>query len=528
MQDQQQHYITVPATASYPTTAGQHPVRRGITARDLLAVGFRHKRAIAITFLGIFLSALAAAVLLPKYEAEMKVLVKRERMDPLVTGQSDSVPQSARVAITAEEVNSEVELLRSRDLLRAVVLADGAHQQTGWSFMEWARGEPSEEDRIENAIKKIESRLSVEPLRKTNVISVRYAADDPNDAAKVLRHLADAYLEKHLAVNRPPGQFEFFDKQAEHYRKELEATQAKIEDFSRTTDTVAPDLERNMSLEKLKEFEAGLQQTKAAIAETTHRIRVLRQQEASTPRRLTTKVRTLDNPDLLQQLKSSLLSLELKRRELLTKYTPEYRLVREIDDQIAQTRAAIASTAKEPLRDETTDVDPAYEWSRTELAKAQAELQSLKARAASFEKSMGEYGTRSQTLNETALKQQELLRAAKTQEESYLLYSRKREEARISDALDKQRIANVALAEEPSPPRSPKNSALLYAFAGLLLATLGGVAVGFVAEYLDPSFRTPAEVHDYLELPVLAVFPAPAAAGAETVTQSSSFDLNER
>ena len=48
-----------------------------------------------------------------------------------------------------------------------------------------------------------------------------------------------------------------------------------------------------------------------------------------------------DNPQLQEKLKSKLLELELRRTELMTKFQPSYRLVQEVDQQIAQAKTAI-------------------------------------------------------------------------------------------------------------------------------------------------------------------------------------------
>ena len=58
---------------------------------------------------------------------------------------------------------------------------------------------------------------------------------------------------------------------------------------------------------------------------------------------MTTLVRSSDNSQLLQQLKSTLLNLELKRTELLTKYEPTYRLVGEVEHQIRDVKATISA-----------------------------------------------------------------------------------------------------------------------------------------------------------------------------------------
>src|SRR6476659_7335573 len=102
---------------------GHHNGGRAPTLRDLLTIAFRHRRLMAISFLGILAAAAIVAMLQPKrYSAGIKILVKRERVDPVVTAEASAQPQFA-LAVTEEDMNSEVELLKSRDLLEKVVLA---------------------------------------------------------------------------------------------------------------------------------------------------------------------------------------------------------------------------------------------------------------------------------------------------------------------------------------------------------------------------------------------------------------------
>jgi capsular polysaccharide biosynthesis protein len=89
-----------------------------------------------------------------------------------------------------------------------------------------------------------------------------------------------------------------------------------------------------------------------------------------------------------------------------------------------------------------------------------------------------------------------------------LLYKQKREEARIADALDRQRIVNVAIAEAATVPALPARPHLaLTLLLGTLLACLVSPGVAFVVDYFDPSMRTPDELHDVLQIPVLAALP---------------------
>ena len=482
---------------------------RPASLRDVAAPLFRHRQLVMVSFVVIFLGAVVAALLLPKeYQSEMKILVKRGRVEA-----SLGVPPQP--AISEEELNSEVELLKGHDLLEKVVVAckldrvREEHFWDGWSgAVKAASASPEgEAPSVSRAVQRLASQLQVEPVKKTDLIRVSYESSDPERSAKVLATLANLYLEKHVAVYRAPGAVDFFQRETERYRTELAAAEERLKEFDRTEGVVAPELERQILI-KLADFDATLRSTQVSISETEQRMRKLELQLATTPSRETTAIRTADNAALLQQLKTTLLDLELKRTSLLEKFAPGYRPLVEIEKQIAQTKAALQSAENTPLWDETTDREPTHLWLKEELAKAKADLAAFEARAVATARVTELYASKARTIDEKGTAQQDLLREAKAAEDNYLLYRRREEEARISDALDKERIVNVALAEAPTVPALPSRPRPLFTLlVGTLLAGLVSVGLAFVSDYFDPSFRTPEEVRQALHLPVLAAVP---------------------
>jgi uncharacterized protein involved in exopolysaccharide biosynthesis len=476
------------------------------SSRDLIAIGFRHQRAIIITFCAILLGAVLAAVLQPyKYQATTEFLLERSRMDPVVSPGQENNSSVMRSEVTEEELNSEVELVQSDDVLRQVVLATGLQKRR--RFLSFVGMQDTEQEKIAKAIGRLRKELAIETVKKSNLISVSYSSTDPRMAAKVLQALDEAYLQKNLAVHHPPGQFEFFDQEAESYKKNLADAELQLKAFSEQEGGVSPQLARDITLQKLNEFAASLQQTYADIATTDKRIEALQKQSGTTPQRMTTQLHSTDDAQVLQGLKSTLMTLELKRTELLTKYQPTYPLVQEVDKQLAETRDSIAAEESKPLREETTDRNPTYAWINEELAKAQADEAGLKARAAATQAIIAKYQVNAHDLEQKGIVQQDLLRKVKTEEENYLLYQHKREEARMSDALDRTRILNVAIAEQPTVPALPSNSRSSVLLLGMLLATCVSLGTAFVLEYANPSFRTPSEVFSELSIPVLAAVP---------------------
>ena len=62
-----------------------------ITLRDVVAVLFRQRRLLTVSFVGILLLAIVlSGALSPSYKAEMKILVRHGRVDPVVTSQSNT------------------------------------------------------------------------------------------------------------------------------------------------------------------------------------------------------------------------------------------------------------------------------------------------------------------------------------------------------------------------------------------------------------------------------------------------------
>src|SRR6266571_754667 len=91
--------------------------------RDFLEIGFRQRRVIINSFLGIFSVAVLLGFLVPKkYEAQMKILVRHERAESVVSPERES-PVQWRTEVSEEELQSEAELIKSRDLLTKVVVA---------------------------------------------------------------------------------------------------------------------------------------------------------------------------------------------------------------------------------------------------------------------------------------------------------------------------------------------------------------------------------------------------------------------
>jgi uncharacterized protein involved in exopolysaccharide biosynthesis len=145
----------------------------------------------SVHFLAVLAGAIAVTVLLPnRYSARMKILVKNQRVDLAITPEATSGGAAPTIEneVSENQINSEIELLTSNDLLTQVVNETGlARADSGGWF-----GKPAPEAaRVEKAVTALSKDLTITPVRKANIITVSYSSGSPQMAAAVLKKLGD-------------------------------------------------------------------------------------------------------------------------------------------------------------------------------------------------------------------------------------------------------------------------------------------------------------------------------------------------
>lgn len=203
-----------------------------------------------------------------------------------------------------------------------------------------------------------------------------------------------------------------------------------------------------------------------------------------------------------------MVELQNKRTQLLTKFRADDRLVKEVDQQIRTTRAAMEKASRETATEQSTDLNPLRQTLETELARARVDQAGALGRLEMVSKQVGEYEGQLSRLEGITAEYENLNRKVKENSENYQLYKKKEEEARITDELDQNKITNVSIAEAPMRtqlpvrPNRPMNL-VLGIFLGVLLS-LGGVVV---AEFLRDTVLTPHELEALTGKAVLVSIP---------------------
>jgi uncharacterized protein involved in exopolysaccharide biosynthesis len=428
----------------------------------------RRGRLLAALFLLMF-GAAAAYVLTrpPRYEAQMKLLLKRARSEaPLDVERR----QAGMVAteLSDGEIESEIELFRNRDSLAAVVREYGLAAEL--------RGPASEPARVALAVQQLGKRLSVFRIEKTNLIAVSLRDRDPERAARLLGRLAEIYLAKHTVLHRNQDSSQFFARQAEIYAQELDQAQRQLAEFRERHRVSLLAAEKEAALRRQDELERALQQTGSEIESARDRVAELRRQVRELPETVETQSRVARSETLLERLKATLLELENKRTELLTKYDSSYRLVREVDRQIEDTRRMLEQEQQARVVDRTSALNPLRQSLKGDLLRTETELAGLLAKRDKLAADLKQVRAGLVGLERITAEHDDLARRVKLAEENFLLYQRKREESRLADAMDRERILNVSIVEQAAPPAVPVDqhraallllSAVMAAFASL-------------------------------------------------------------
>jgi len=114
---------------------------------------------------------------------------------------------------------------------------------------------------------------------------------------------------------------------------------------------------------------------------------------------------------------------------------PEDRMIKQIDQQIADTKVAMEGANSLSATEEATDVNPLRSSLEAELAKNESNSSGLRARSAMLAKQLIDYQRSLGTLRQDTPEDDRLLREIKETEDNFFLYSKKREEARIAEAM---------------------------------------------------------------------------------------------
>ena len=445
--------------------------QRSTTPRDVARVLFRQRRKMVLFFGAVIGLTLLVIALYPRaYSSESKLFLRIGResvaLDPTVTTGPTNLLQKTQ----ADEVNSSLNILSSRALLERVVEHVGAARILDVP----PTGDPS----AANA----ESSDGI----------VRRAVDFARgcvDGLLITLHLSDPCSERDLAIRRlEKGVMASAPK---------ESTVITISYAARSPELAhdVVDAITNVFLEEhLRLYHsAGALDFFSAQAEQLHRELLAAQTELRDRKNAFQLTSNTNRPSILEKskeaLRQKLYDLEQQESDLKSRYTDEYPPLQEIRRQLAEAENLLTVSPADPPAATGTGLRvPAVPQVANEPRRdLDADLQ---------------------TVNDQGYQLAQLELGVQLLEGKYRLHVEKLEQARINDALERQHISNVEVAQAATLVRRPEapQKRLLF-LLGLIVATAGALGLAFLAESLDQSLRTVEQVEAKLGLPVLLTLP---------------------
>jgi uncharacterized protein involved in exopolysaccharide biosynthesis len=471
--------------------------RDALSLRDLADVLFRKKLWLAAGLLLVLASAAAFVALSPpRYRSDMLFLVKNDRPDTGLT--SNNTVTFVSRELQESQMGTEVQLLTSDELLSSVLVKLGTVK------------DPSNGPAMERALRKLRKELRVTPGLKSTMISVSVTADSAAGATSLLNTLASSYLEKHLAIHKVAGGLEFFRGETARTSEELESAQNTLAQFDESHNTVQLDQQKTQKVKNLADLETAYSEAIAAQKDSQSRSDALQTQLSAAAPRITTQSRTVPNQYSAERLNTMLVELNNKRTELLTKFQPTDRMVQEVDQQIAQTSSALEETRREVSKEEATDVNPLRQTLQADLLQSDNRRAGLSGRAAALRIQILQARTQLDGMSKVTGQHDDLIRAVKDAETHYQALSTQFEQAKLDEQMDRERMANMAVAEAPTQTNVPEPRIDINMIAAATLGVLLVIGMVLMSGMRRSQVFTPWELEGLIGAPVLGAIPLAA------------------
>ena len=173
-----------------------------------------------------------------------------------------------------EVVNSEIQILSSRELIEKVLTT----LKVETVYPDLVKSPPSKMTPLQAAILAFEKKLTVEGVKKSNVIEVSFQHKDPQVAARAVNLLVDDYKEKHLQVFSDP-QSSFLEKQLADYEQKLKESESRMEAFKQKNRVFSLEEQRSLLLKQRMELDTSLKTTRNQVDELRNKLSSLKSQQ---------------------------------------------------------------------------------------------------------------------------------------------------------------------------------------------------------------------------------------------------------
>jgi len=501
-----------PAPPSYPAPAEQP----GDDTLNLFALWrpiWRRKGSIlTLVLVVMMLAALVVLAITPQYRASATLLIEENTPNVLSIQQMYGVEGGS-----SEYLQTQFELLRSRELAERVVqeLNLTLHpefdpRQTssplaslrGWlggfdlgdmlpftlpGDLESDEG-PSEEEILDQVVKSFMARTTIKPVPKTQLVRVQIEMADAETAAWAANKLAQTYIDaqREAKMQMTEATTLWMNERMAGLKEQLEASELALQAYRDQENLVDLQGVKTVPGGELTDIRSELVDARRARAEAESQYRQVAEMKDGGWQRLATTPAVLGDT-LVQQFKTRQAEAQARVDELAQRYGPKHPKM-----QAARTDLATATAA---LKTQVAQVVAGIE------RQYQLKLANEQTLQLEFDRNRDQI----QQISRKEFKLSELQREVNTNRSLYDTFLTRLKESVATADLDAGNARVVDKAVLPDRPVSPRKG-LIVAAAGIL-ALLFGAALSVLLDALNNTFKSPEEIEEKLNLPVLGILP---------------------
>ena len=458
--------------------------------RELPAIVWVHKKLVLILFAVII--AVGGALLwrvIPLYESSIRILIVPEEE------QHNALTETGTVLTNNKEINSELEILRSKENIAAAI-TDLTRESNSSA---------------ELSLPEIAAQLTASVVENSNIIQVTYRAPSPQQAALFLNLLFQKYSEQRQQLRQQEAVATTLRARSATFNRQSEQATASLKNLDTVAGIIPATDSEDLLRKEFYDLQKQAEATRTEKREVEQQLITLKTQLATQPEQLeigsvTKYVQALD------KMKEELIALEMQRTQLLQKYQPNHRLVRDVDQRIAQVKELMAREEMNPPHERSFALNETRRRLTNDLFSAETNLAALTQRERRLDSLVTKQQAQLSTMNIQSAKKSVLERTRAMNEEAFSLYQKKAQEAEINHLLHQAQGLQVRLAEAATinpRPVSPNWSRNLMAL--IFFGWLFSLAVAVMVESLHPRVRHQAGLQRRFGWEVLAILPTAVA-----------------
>jgi polysaccharide chain length determinant protein (PEP-CTERM system associated) len=454
----------------------------------------RRRVALAVVFAVIALLALVIGVFWPKkFVAETTILVQQNNViKPLTEGIAATTEAASRADIARE-------IIFSQDALDQL-LTDG-----GWNP---ARLSPIERDQL---VDRIKGHTSISSSKSDLLLNISYNDSDPARAYNLTKDMAQMFIAKSLASKEAESAsaYDFMNSQVEAYHTKVVAASDALQQYIAAHPDASP---------------GSVADTNARISALRNQIENAKVQAAQFGSQAAAMGGSLSGQSQISTVqtredvyRAQIAQLQSHLSQLLLTYTDNYPDVVRTRHQIQdlQQQLASAQTQKQTAASIGTAIDsqvtfnPVYSNLQTQLAQIRGQLAAARATESASQQQLDVELARSQKIAESSNELTKLTNTFNTVSTTYQDLLKRREQARISMDLDKDKRGLSFKIQDPARmPLMPVGLRLMhFAAAGILLGLCVPLGLLFLIARFDPRTRSADTLARATGLPVFASVP---------------------